>query len=355
MERFVKIPLFCTLLIIISGCASTVKIASVVEKDTSGDFLLKWEVSPDQEGTIDIYSSMTDSSLTTFTPLATAPITDQVMRLNPTGSGLREYFILRTAGVHSGVVANRVIEMNNIKNFRDIGGYFTTDNHQVKWGQVYRSADLTNATLYDQERIRRLNIKTVVDFRSEAAAKRYPILLHPSIRKISLPLAPMDAEKLDEQIDDQEFNRSDAIRYVQESYVDIVENHKEQFGELFDLLANPSSYPILLAGSLGKDGVGLASFFILHILGVPATTLEQEYMLSNQLIDPAKSKVEAQDLSEPLQEAVTAMLSVNRAYLNYAIDHINQTYGSVDNYLEKELRVTSGKRNLLKKYLLYPF
>jgi hypothetical protein len=48
---------------------STVKITSVVEKDREGDFLLKWEVSPDQEGDIDIYSSLTDSSLTNFTPL----------------------------------------------------------------------------------------------------------------------------------------------------------------------------------------------------------------------------------------------------------------------------------------------
>ena len=355
MQRLFDIPLFFTLLTLISGCASAVKISSVVEKDHGGDCLLKWEVSPDQEGTIDIYSSLSDSSLTDFTPITTAQITDQVLRLNPTGSGLREYFILRTAGVHSGVVANRVIDMNSIKNFRDIGGYFTTDNYQVKWGEIYRSADLSNATLYDQERIRRLNIRTVIDFRSEAAARRYPILLHPSIRKISLPLGPMDAEKLDEQINDNNFNRSDAIRYVQESYVDIIENHKEQFGELFDLLTNDSNYPILLSGSLGKDGVGIATYLILHVLGVAPATLEQDYMLSNQLIDPAKSKIEAQNLSEPLQEAVTAMLSVNRAYLNYAIEHIIQTYGSVDNYLEKELRVTSGKRNLLRKYLLYPF
>ncbi len=54
------------------------------------------------------------------------------MRVNPTGSGLREYFMLRTAGVHSGVVPIG-FDMNNIKNFRDAGGYFTTDNRQVKW------------------------------------------------------------------------------------------------------------------------------------------------------------------------------------------------------------------------------
>jgi len=84
--------------VFISGCATTVKIASVVEKEPEGDFLLKWEVSPDREGIIDIYSSSTDSILEDFTPLTSADVSDQVMRLNPTGTGLREFFILRIAG-----------------------------------------------------------------------------------------------------------------------------------------------------------------------------------------------------------------------------------------------------------------
>lgn len=315
--------------------------------------MLKWEVSPDQEGHIDIYSSLTDSSMTSFTPRASKRVTDQVVRVSPTGSGLREYFMLRTAGVYSGIVANRSIHMDNIKNFRDVGGYFTSDNRQIRWGEIYRSADVSNATLYDQERIRRLNIKMVVDFRSEKTAKKYPLLLHPSIRKVALPLSPMDA--LDEQIADEQFDRSDAIKYVQEYYIDIVENHKEDFGEMFDLLTNDSNYPILLAGSLGKDGVGLASYFILYALGVSHNVLEEDYLLSNREIDPAKAKIDARNLPEPMQEAVTAMLSANRAYLNYAIEHINQKYGSVDEYLSKELRVTTGKRNLLRKYLLYQF
>ena len=354
VKKLYSILLFL-LMILANSCMSTVKITSVVEKDREGDFLLKWEVNPYQEGNIDIYSSLTDSSLTSFTPIATTHISEQVFRVNPTGSGLREYFILRTSGVHSGVVANRVIDMDNIKNFRDIGGYFTTDNRQMKWGKIYRSGNLSNATLYDQERIRRLGIKTVIDFRSERTARKYPILLHPSIRKVALPLMPMDAEKLDELMEDEHFDRSDAIQYVQEEYVNIVENHKMQFREMFDLLINETNYPVLLSGSLGKDGEGLATYFILYAIGIPQSILEQDYMLSNELIDPAKAEIDASNLSESMQEAVTAMLSVNRAYINYAVDHIKLKYGSVDNYLEKELHVTSGKRNLLRKYLLYPF
>lgn len=355
VKKAVYINILFLLVILTNSCMSTVKITSVVEKDNKGDFLLKWEVSPDQEGEIDVYSALSDSSISNFTPLTTASITDQFMHINPTGSGLREYFILRTAGVQSGVIANRVIDMDNIKNFRDLGGYFTTDDRQIKWGEMYRSADLSSATLYDQERIRRLNIRTVIDFRSEKTAGKYPILIHPSIQKISLPIAPMDGAKLDDLISNGSFDRSDAIKYVQESYVDIVENHKEQFGEMFDLLINNANYPILLTGELGKDAVGIASYLILYAIGVPQNTMEQDYMLSNTLIDPAKSEIDARNLSESMQEAVTAMLSVNRAYINYVVEYINEKYGSVDNYLEKELRVTSGKKSLLRKYLIYPF
>jgi len=184
----------------LSSCASTVKITSVVEKNKEGDFLLKWEVSPDQEGQIDIYSAMSDSALSNFVPVKTSQITDQFAIFNPTGAGIREYFFLKTGNTTSGIIANRIIEMDNIKNFRDIGGYFTSDNKQMKWGMIYRSGNLSNATLYDQERIRRLGIKTVIDFRSERTSRKYPILLHPSIRKVALPLMPMDAEKLDEQL-----------------------------------------------------------------------------------------------------------------------------------------------------------
>ena len=245
--------------------------------------------------------------------------------------------------------------MSGIKNFRDIGGYFTNDNRQMKWGQIYRSGDLSSATLYDQEQIRRLKIKTIIDFRSEKTAKRYPILLHPSIHKVSLPLSPMAGDKLMEQLQSDYFTRSDAIKFVQESYIDIIENHKEQFADMFDQMTNDANYPLLLSGSLGKDAVGLATYFILYVIGIPHITIEQDYLLSNNNIDLTKVVENTKNYSEPIQEAITAMLSVNRAYLNYAIDHIKEKYGSVDNYLEKELRVTNGKKILLRKYLLYSF
>lgn len=341
------------LLLIANGCVSTVKITSVAEKNKEGDLLLKWEVSPDQEGNINIYSSQSDSDISSFTPIKTSNISDQVTVINPSSPDIREFYILKTTSAYSGIISNRIIEMNSIKNFRDIGGYFTRNDQQMKWGRVFRSGDLSSATLYDQERIRRLNIKTIVDLRSERTAKKFPILVHPNIRKIALPMSPMDSETLDEMMDNKNLTRSDAIRDVQESYIHLVENYKSEFSELFNIFTDENNFPILLSGSLGKDRVGLASFFLLYALGIPQNVIIDDYLLSRQTIDISKVAANVQDKPEYFQEAVTALMSANIAYINYTIDYINQKYGSIDNYLEKELKLTSGKRILLRKYLLY--
>jgi protein-tyrosine phosphatase len=340
-------------LLIAAGCASTVKITSVAEKNKDGDLLLKWEVSPDQEGNINIYSSQSDSDISAFTPIKTSNITDQVTVINPSSPDIREFYILKTTSAYSGIIANRIIEMSNIKNFRDMGGYFTRTDQQMKWGKIFRSGDLSSATLYDQERIRRLNIRTIIDFRSDRTAKRYPILVHPNIRKISLPITPMDDEKINEMMDDENLTRSDAIRDVQDSYIGIIENYKNEFAEMFNILTDENNYPVLLSGSLGKDRVGLASFFILYAVGIPQNVIIDDYLLSRQTVDISKIAENVKTKPEYFQEAVTALMSVNPAYINYTIDYINQKYGSIDNYLEKELKLTSGKKILLRKYLLY--
>ena len=76
MEKynFIIIPAF--FLLIAAGCASTVKITSVAERNKEGDLLLKWEVSPDQEGNINIYSSQSDTDIGNFTPIKTSNITE---------------------------------------------------------------------------------------------------------------------------------------------------------------------------------------------------------------------------------------------------------------------------------------
>lgn len=336
---------------LLMGCMSTIKIASVVEKNKDGDFLLKWEVSPDVEGEIDIYSAMSDTSIRNFTPKGKKLVEEQFALLNPTGSGLREFFILKTSGVTSGIISNRVIDMDNISNFRDLGGYFTNDESQIKWGSIYRSGHLSNSNLFDQDKIKRLGIKTIIDLRTEADRKARPYFIN--VPKINIPIESGDFITIKDTILKENFNRSETILYMQNAYKEIVENNKEKYAEMFDVLLDKNNYPVLISSHLGKDRAGIASALLLYALGVPEYIIEEDYLASNNYIDPKKTITFSEPLTESLQEAMTALFSANRAYLGFAFDYIRETYGSIDNYLEKEVRVSKGKTIILRKLMLY--
>ena len=64
----------------------------------------------------------------------------------------------------SNYVAPRSVELQGAINFRDLGGYPTKDGKQVKWGKIYRSADISKLTDKDIILVS-LHIKMICDFR----------------------------------------------------------------------------------------------------------------------------------------------------------------------------------------------
>ena len=123
--------------------------------------------------------------------------------------------------------------------------------------------------------------------------------------------------------------------------------------DIYNLNILNTNYPILISSHLGKDRTGIAAALLLYVLGVPEYNIEEDYLASNKYIDPKKTITFSEPLAESLQEAMTALFSANSAYLNYAFDYIRETYGSLDEYLEKEVRVSKGKKIILRKLMLY--
>ena len=58
----------------------------------------------------------------------------------------------------------RKLPFTGAHNFRDLGGYKTSDGKTVKWGKVYRSDNLHSLTDEDLKYMERLNLKSVVDY-----------------------------------------------------------------------------------------------------------------------------------------------------------------------------------------------
>jgi protein-tyrosine phosphatase len=57
------------------------------------------------------------------------------------------------------------VKLQGAINFRDIGGYKTKDGKKVKWGKIYRSAEINRLTAADLQKLDSLRIHYVLDFR----------------------------------------------------------------------------------------------------------------------------------------------------------------------------------------------
>ena len=59
----------------------------------------------------------------------------------------------------------RHVKLDGQPNFRDLGGYATTDGRRIKRGQIYRSGQLSTLSEQDLATLEKLKIRTVVDLR----------------------------------------------------------------------------------------------------------------------------------------------------------------------------------------------
>ena len=87
---------------------------------------------------------------------------------------VRLYFLLVGANGVRIRIAERVMPMDALVNFRDLGGYLTADGRRTKWGKLLRSAAHDAITDRDVAYLQKLGLKTVVDYRSTYEEKERP-------------------------------------------------------------------------------------------------------------------------------------------------------------------------------------
>ena len=67
-----------------------------------------------------------------------------------------------------------ILKLDGGRNFRDLGGYVTTDGRRVRPGRLFRSGAPVGLTAADRRRIEALGIRRIVDFRSIEERAREP-------------------------------------------------------------------------------------------------------------------------------------------------------------------------------------
>ncbi|KAI1096880.1 tyrosine/serine protein phosphatase [Rostrohypoxylon terebratum] len=264
------------------------------------------------------------------------------------------------------------ITFDNILNFRDVGK--TVNDHLgrklVREGVLYRSARPDEASPADRKRLRdELGIKTVVDLRTKTehlkqAEKRQASQTDLSDADADGPVQIPGVRYQQVKVTGRRFEkyvvgqlswwnyfkliilfalgyRVEAISLISREVllprglvglglVTIDQSGAEIADTLRTLLA-PSSTPLLVHCTQGKDRTGLIIALILMILSVPASAIDHDYMLSTAGLSSERET----RMKEIREIGLTAEWGdASPDFVDRVVEHIDVKYGGIEGYFD---------------------
>lgn len=172
---------------------------------------------------------------------------------------------------------DRHIPFEGCFNFRDIGGYPTTDGQKVQWGKYYRAGRQDRMTQADLDHISGLGIQTQIDLRKhdEIADQGRGPLETLGANYAHLPVIPEGGtDQLARLVGDTGISGKRYLGYL--------EFGGDTWVNMFEIFANADDHPIVLHCTAGKDRTGVSTAFLLSVLGVDRAIIEADYILTNR-------------------------------------------------------------------------
>jgi protein-tyrosine phosphatase len=254
-----------------------------------------------------------------------------------------------------------LIQLEGGCNFRRIGSYRAHNGRRIRSGALFRSGVLAYFSCADQQQLSALRIRTIVDLRSADERRREPtrwcsddtVVLAVDDQRAPASLLRMALRTAPTQIGMRQA-MLDTYRAMPQALAD-------RLRILFDCLHRGDT-PLLVHCSAGKDRTGFAVALILSALGIPRSTILQDYLYTNQAVDLEQFVSEhypgarRPERSKPLLKLPpgvrAALLRADADYLQAAFAALEQSDGSIEAYLQRCLGVDSGKLERLRNQLL---
>jgi protein-tyrosine phosphatase len=243
----------------------------------------------------------------------------------------------------------RLVTLEAVHNFRDLGGYDTADGRTTLWRTLYRADGLYRLTAADVIALEPLGLRTVIDLRSDAELDergRFPVDAHP-VEFHHLPIvdttwAHLDAPQYDRDED-----------FLIWAYQDMLSIGAPRFETAFEVLAQPGALPAVFHCAAGKDRTGLLAALLLGSLGVSHDDIVADYALTVEGMARFREWA-ARELPEWLER----MASVPPAYtaalpdaMRHTIDELCAEHGSIRNYV-RSIGVSDATLDTLESVLL---
>lgn len=285
------------------------------------------------------------------------------------GKNQRRYFAISPKKGEPVKTAVRLLPLEGGRNFRDLGGYETTDGRVVKWGHVFRSGVMSELTANDYSYLSNLGIRTICDFRDKrerdseptewkAGDVDYKFFTDP-------PKSDSSENKMFASLLDPTSTPEDVKNSMAAGYSDIAKAEIEGYTAMFSDLAS-GKIPLAFNCSAGKDRAGTAAALILTALGVPEKTVVEDYALSDDYVDymaafmSPEKRAEAEAtpdhpyafLFKLPEEKVAPLLASDPIYIETSFADLKREYGSVLAFIQTELQVSDEDLKLIRASLL---
>jgi len=167
------------------------------------------------------------------------------------------------------------LDVDGCVNFRDAGGWATTDGRTVRRGRLFRSDDPIRITPAGRDVVDALDLALVVDLRQQSQFSRSPGFVD-AAHTAHLPL-------VDQVVDHEDPPPLDTPTDIADLYVGMLGESREQVGRVLDRIADTlPDGPVLVHCAFGKDRAGLITALIHAAIGVRRDDIVADYVRSDE-------------------------------------------------------------------------
>lgn len=243
------------------------------------------------------------------------------------------------------MIADRIIALEGVNNFRDYGGYAVAGGGRVKRGKLWRSGQHVGASDADLAVIARFDIATVTDLRGDSERALNPCRRHEGFAAEIL-ICEGESAALASHIDAASgvVTEEDARAAMRRLYAEMPyrPNLVAVLRRYFAALAKRDGGSLIHCFA-GKDRTGVAVALTHHLLGVHPDDAMQDYLLTNAAVlgrrFPGNAGKEQRKYASLSEAAGRALGGVSAEYLDAAFAAIRESHGSTDAYMAEVLSV----------------
>ncbi len=235
-----------------------------------------------------------------------------------------------------GQLNERLLQFEGSFNFRDLGGWRTTDERVVRSGRLFRADSVHLMTEADVVRAREeLALRTMLDLRNQQEIEASGLgLLADGVTRGHFPLTahPERIQTVDGPRPMPSPDRSPEV--LATGYLGILEASSGLVVDAVELIAGDDALPAVFFCAAGKDRTGVLSAVLLGSLGVREEDIVEDYFLTAVSIERIIGRFAETPGSPDMYRDLPAQhFAPHRETMERLIAGVRERYDSFDGYL----------------------